>query len=493
MAHSKSAARWTKSTDEELRPWANNPDLFESYQQLVDAKNELAKTIADTSYIRLSGNSGDSELDPKPKEIVEIESLFRTAELAYQLAQQIEILPETKFIESSKEEVDNEAVTVDGNADEEENNMEEATDQFHVEDVIPVTMPSVPISTVKYVGRKGPAIANMSYSMFRKLLKAVQAGDSTLNFSEVRDKLNSSLRVFPKHFSGKHVKLDESIDVGSALIITKKHSKGQFSDSERSPKQKTVQDDSNFLHFSGNNTDPNNIITNKSPFPKPAEVYIMSRPRTGLPEDNVVDRLYRPHSVGVQVARTAQRDEACNSVQLSPLVLPFSMLTDRPSSPVSILRRVDSTTPSPTKLTPLPPAATASTFSSPTSSVSTNFIKETPRSTGFFAMMTEVPELGDSSIPGMRASSPKRPKSSLIPAVGNSSGSRLGSPKKSQSSATNSTTNSRLSSPVKRVNFLKSSTPKMNGTPRSRQSTPGTPNGLLSASLPRLNTGSRTL
>jgi len=477
MAHSKSAAKWAAASDEDLRPWANNPDLFESYKLLVDAKAELAKTISDTSYIRLSGNPGDSELDTKPKEIVELEARFEAAEAAYQLAQQIESLdPQTEIMDRDPGDQD-----INLPDEEEVDDAEEAVDQFDAE----ATEPQQTISAVKYVRRKGPAIANVGFRKFRALLKALQAGDSTLSFSDARDKLTSSLRMLPKHFSGKQVKLDESIELGPALSITKKHNKGQFAECERSAKQQSANEESNFLHFSGNSTAPNNIITNKSPHPEAAEVFIMSRPRTGSPDDAAIDRMYRPHSVGLQVINTARRDEISggNAVHLTPLPLPLSMQIDNPGAAAVVKHNASSShkdiaaatsSPSPIKLAPL--AVIDS---------STNFIKETPRSNGFFAtMMTEVPEAGTAEV--VRASSPKRPKSSLTPTVASPSRSRLSSPKKTEPPS------SRLGSPLKRVNF-KSCTPRKGTGARSGRSTPNTPNSILSASLPRLHTGSKTL
>lgn len=463
---------------------------MKSYQDLIDAEDELAEYIRMKAHTRLGGFIGDSILEAKPKEIVELEAKYAAMEAEYQA--NISALEEDAEQNVQPEE-DNEPFDeevgeniADGeeegeNGEQEDVDAAEATDNFEGSKAPTVAVKS--ISSVRYVRRKGPAIANVGFSRYSKMLKALQTGESSLSFTEARDRLNKSLRILPKHFSGKPVQMQEAPTLSESLVV-RKHSQGMFIDRDREASVVTSTDEAKMKRFSGNDNSPSNIITNKPLYSK-SEVYIVPRTRTADPNE-ALEKLYRPQSVGAQVLHTSRRDggSAADSVHLTPLVLSCRLLQDNDPLPTAVTAPAVETPPR--TLAPLV-AASESAVSAPltpplVSSPPAQLVADTPRSRGFFVTMLNEEE-APYSAPQMRVTSPprssspstKKPQTCVSFKIPSNTG--LSTPKTPLSRLSTGTGNRRSSK------NLSASLPIL---PRERTpSSPGSP--------PRLHTGSRVL
>ena len=158
--------RWAKSGDDILRPWTKN-DEFQSI--IREAEMDLADTITKTSYSRNGGACGSSVLDPVPKELLDLKIILELANGADTTTPIAEDVAVVELNSSQGPAVDESPLTVEAV---DTNNEEEESDAFP--EYYPMGAPLIPISSVKYKKRLGPAIANISTVQYLKLLKSLK-------------------------------------------------------------------------------------------------------------------------------------------------------------------------------------------------------------------------------------------------------------------------------------------------------------------------------
>ena len=147
-------------------PWTKN-DEFQSI--IREAEMDLADTITKTSYSRNGGACGSSVLDPVPKELLDLKIILELANGADTTTPIAEDVAVVELNSSQGPAVDESPLTVEAV---DTNNEEEESDAFP--EYYPMGAPLIPISSVKYKKRLGPAIANISTVQYLKLLKSLK-------------------------------------------------------------------------------------------------------------------------------------------------------------------------------------------------------------------------------------------------------------------------------------------------------------------------------
>lgn len=225
--------KWTKTKDEDLRPWLQN----EEYEEKISKERaDLADTITRTSYSRCAGSVGSSILDPRAPE------LDATAALCDQIAEQEELLyqfaPQSDMMDGQEgfDSGDN-----NGEDDGTDQDKEPTDDDAEAEDDFGeggVNFNPTPAGRVLYTKSAYPAIANISTAQYRKILKSMQENNcSTLNVGKTDVDARKLIKILPKQFTGKKLHLGDSVDAMTALVVTHKAGTrlGEFIDRDRAP------------------------------------------------------------------------------------------------------------------------------------------------------------------------------------------------------------------------------------------------------------------
>ena len=225
-----SVNKWSKSTDDDLRPWLKD-EHFED--KIIKERAALADTISRTSYSRSAGSIGSSELDPRAPELIEAarlcDELAREAEVEYEFDPQSDMDGNDGNDVTDQEGSEDLQMDDYAEADPAEGEAEDR-DEFCEEE-------HVPKRKAIYNKKAYPAIANMSTAQYRKILKSMEDNNSTLSIGQVDVDARSLIKILPKQFTGKKLQLGDSVDLMSSMVVTHKAGAklGEFIDRDRVP------------------------------------------------------------------------------------------------------------------------------------------------------------------------------------------------------------------------------------------------------------------